>query len=786
MRLLVLAFAAVALLLASPATAPRAQTITVEESRKVTEARRIIGEVEKDQDAQAESFAGLLELRERIEPVRDDLRQIIATLQQRLTAEQAKLNELGPAPAAGAPPEAPEIAASRRQQQETAAEIERALRSTRALFVQADQLWGEINEARRELFTARIFTYQNSILYPRFWRQLVEISLPNLRARLSFKARDIAAGMNRDDRPLILAALAAAAALVGIFLTWLRRLFEQFRGRLATADSEAPSKARVVGFAYLVFLVRAAPYCAVSGLIWATVARFDIGPEDLQSFVLGLAGAIAVFGIGSGATHAAFAPRSAAYRVIRTDDGTAGRSVLFLDVVLATYLIGLVLLGIVQLAETHLSVTVATTMVVSLWVTITGGAILIRYKPRFENPPVSGLVTLPLHLMRPIFWVLAVSIIGALLLGYVSLSGFIVGRALASAVILCLAVLAYVAIDTLFYDAVAPEARLNAVLSHSLGVAPNAIDLAGTIIGGVLRVVTVVVTVLVLFSPWGLEFGYLNPFEDVFFGVRFSEVRGWLGAAGIAVILFSIGLFVTRLFISWLDGQLLPRTGLNDGVRHSVTTVAGYAGFLIATAVALAVAGVQLQNVALVAGALSVGIGFGLQQVVQNFVAGLIVLAERPIRVGDVIVVKGEEGKVTKISVRATELTLGENSTLIVPNSDIVSSIVKNRSLEDATHRATVKISVARESDLDMVMAILRAAPDGHANVLADTAPSVAITRVGEGIDFDLSVLCDRVGSLERVRTDLYYTVLKRFREAGVALADTRPVLVGPPPSRDA
>ncbi len=778
-RLFVLILTLALAAFAAGAVALRAETISVEETQKIAEARKVIGEVEREQEEQAENFGGLLALREKIEPIRDSLRQIVDDLQQRLTAENAQLSELGPAPAAGAPAEAADVATSRRQKQETVGEIERHLRATRALLVQTDQIWGEINEARRELFTSRIFAHQNSILYPRFWRQLVDISLPNLRARLSFKAAELSRGMARSDSWPVIGGLAGISVVTAFLLTWLRRRFERFRARAIATGEAAPSKARIVALAYLVMTVRALPYAAVALIIWIAVARFDVGPDDVQYFLLGLAGAIAVYGLATGATHAVFSPRAAAYRVLRTDDGTAGRAVLFLDLVLFTYLVGLVMLGTVQLAETHLSVTVAVTALVALWVTATGAAILLRYKPRFADPPVSGLITLPLHLMRPIFWVLALVIIGSLLMGFIALSGFIVGRTLATAIILCLAVLIYVAIDTLFYDAVAPGAKANTQLSAAFGVKPATIDLAGTIIGGVLRVVTVLFTVLVLFSPWGLEFGYINPFEDVFFGVRFGEVRGWLGAAGIAVILFSVGLLVTRLFVSWLDGQLLPRTGLNDGVRHSVTTVAGYAGFMVAMTAALAIAGVQLQNVALVAGALSVGIGFGLQQVVQNFVAGLIVLAERPIRVGDTIVVKGEEGKVTKISVRATELMLGENSTVIVPNSDIVSSIVKNRSLSDPTHRTTVRLSVPRDSDLDAVFEILRRAGAAHDNVLASSAPSVSIVRVGEtGIELDLTVLCDRVSNLDRVRTDLYRAILTAFRNAGIGLTEARTIVI--------
>ena len=290
---------------------------------------------------------------------------------------------------------------------------------------------------------------------------------------------------------------------------------------------------------------------------------------------------------------------------------------------------------------------------------------------------------------------------------------------------------------------------------------------------------TVVLTVLVLFSPWGIEFGNLNPLEDVLFGVRFGDLRGWIGAAGIAIVLFAVGVVTTRLFVTWLDRQLLSRTTLNSGLQHSITTMAGYLGFLVAMAIALNQAGVQLQNIALVASALSVGIGFGLQQVVSNFVAGLIVLAERPIRVGDVISVRGEEGKVRKISVRATEIALGENTIVIVPNSDIVSSAVKNRSFHRVSQRASVKLVVTRDADLKDLFRILLKAANDHDNVLSEPVPSVLVGRVSEsGIEVDLQFVVDRINKVEPSRSDIFCAVLPELRSAGITLAGS--ALVAP------
>jgi small-conductance mechanosensitive channel len=281
-----------------------------------------------------------------------------------------------------------------------------------------------------------------------------------------------------------------------------------------------------------------------------------------------------------------------------------------------------------------------------------------------------------------------------------------------------------------------------------------------------------VLTVLILFSPWGIEFGNKNPFDDAFFGVRFGDVRGWLGAAGVAVVLFAVGLLGTRLFVAWLDNRLLPRTALDTGMRHSISTIAGYVGFAVALAIALGQAGVQLQNIALVAGALSVGIGFGLQQVVSNFVAGLIVLAERPIRVGDVVVVKGEEGKVKRISVRSTELSLGERSTLIVPNADFIASIVKNRSLTDPTQRVKIVLLLAHDADLQAAFRILLDAAMAHKNVLQAPPPNVHITKVTDvGTEIELKFIADHLDNMDLARTVVIYTALQRFKEAGIVLA---------------
>lgn len=749
-----------------------ADVLTPEETGKLSKAKAMVERLDKEKDQRADSFPGLLELRDQLDVSREDLREIVNALNEKLKAAQAQLAELGAPPAAGAPPEPPQQTSEREEKQALVKEIDGHFRAARAIQVQADQLWDALNDLRRTLFNRRIFLLQDSFVSPDFWRRTITESLSDFLWRARYKLLDIDRAIEARQGWPKLYGLAGFVLLLALGLVMLNGWLGRQQKEIALEREGVAEKRAVVAHALLALVRFAAPFAVSATVIIATVTRLEIVPGEVREFLVGVAGALLAYGVGGGACRAVLSPNDGYYRILRTDDVSAWRMVHLLDGMLIAYFSGLVILGLTQMLLAHLVITVAATGLTAATVVAVGALSFFRNRSRDADRVVVGLVRAPLHLLKPIGVVLGIAVLVSLLLGYIALASFLVGRALASLIVLCLAVLAYLAIEFVFHDMLAPGQPGNTRIARLLGINPQTVDLFATILSGTLRMLTVVCTVLIMLSPWGIEFGNINPFEDVFFGVRFGDVRGWIGAAGIAVVLFTVGLAATRFFVAWLDGQLLPRTTLNDGVRHSITTIAGYLGFVIALTVALGQAGVQLQNIALVASALSVGIGFGLQQVVSNFVAGLIVLAERPIRVGDVIVVKGEEGKVRKISVRATELQLGEQSTVIVPNSDIVSSIVKNRSFHDPMHRTTVKFVLAHDMDLKRTFAIMLAAAAAHPNVEKTPEPKVSIVRVTEiGIELDLNIICERIGVMDTVRTDLYLEIMSAFAAAGIYLA---------------
>ena len=190
---------------------------------------------------------------------------------------------------------------------------------------------------------------------------------------------------------------------------------------------------------------------------------------------------------------------------------------------------------------------------------------------------------------------------------------------------------------------------------------------------------------------------------------------------------------------SWLERYLLPRTELEPSLQQSIAAIVGYVGVIVAIVLALSQLGIDLQKVALIAGALSVGIGFGLQSIVSNFVSGLILLAERPIRVGDLVVVKGEEGYVRRIRVRATEIETFERASVIIPNAEFITGAVKNWTHANTTGRIIVKVGVGYDSDPDQVRDILLACADEHPRVLKQPPPRALLLGFGDSaLEFEL------------------------------------------------
>ncbi len=287
-----------------------------------------------------------------------------------------------------------------------------------------------------------------------------------------------------------------------------------------------------------------------------------------------------------------------------------------------------------------------------------------------------------------------------------------------------------------------------------------------------IQVTLLVFFVIGLLRVWGLSEGGLLELLSGGFTIGSLTVvpaRIALALTVLGLLLFLSGWFKARLTSQWIDRMPLER-----GARETMVTLSGYAGSAAAVLVALGVAGVEFSNLAIIAGALSVGIGFGLQNIVNNFVSGLILLFERPVRIGDWVAVGNTEGYVKKISIRSTEIQTFDRADVIVPNSDLISQQVTNFMLHDPRGRIRLPVGVAYGSDVYQVRDLLLQSCRNHPLVITDgsaPAPKVLFRAFGESsLDFELRCHISNIDSRLDVISDLNFAINDLFREHDIEI----------------
>ena len=719
--------------------------------------------------------ADLQRLRSQSDALAIALQGAVADLTPRLAASGKRLDEL--TPKSGEPAPTTDVAAKDLENEKQRHDrLDANLRAARAMVLEADDLSMRISAARRQLFARRTFARSSSVLNPQLWvavwreapidadvmRELVGNWLGAVGERSALAKAGMAA---------IVIALALAAAPLG----WLARRFVY-----RDPASGAPSRLRRALAAAWVFVIFAVLPLVGLGVLVGALNSLSLTDPSVQGVIDAAFEAARVLIVVNALGRGMLAPRRGAWRLVPVSDRSA-RLIYRAAMTIAAIWAVERLIEPAADAAASFNIAVAARGVGALIAALAIAYALrrLRSRPMGAQGSAQDDAWAPL---RTLGWAAALVIFAAAVTGYIAFATFLVNQAIYLSV---LGSALYIA-DIIAQDGTGallrPEAPIGARLLAMAGLRRNVLAQIVVVLQGVARLVVFVVAIAAVLKPWGVQsqdmFGALR---SAYFGFSVGGVTLSLSSLIGAAIVFAVGVFFTRLIQDWLGSRFLPQTRLDAGVRNSVRTIFGYLGLIVAVLLAGAQIGLDVQKVALIAGGLSVGIGFGLQTIANNFVSGLILLWERTIRVGDWVVVGTEQGFVRAINARSTEIETFDRGSLIVPNANLVSGVVKNWVHNDRVGRILVSVNVAYESDVDKVRDLMIAAAKAQDQVLAIPAPTVLFAEFGDWVlKFNLVCFVDDIELGERTRSDINFDILRRMREAGLRIA--YPALPPSPP----
>ncbi len=282
----------------------------------------------------------------------------------------------------------------------------------------------------------------------------------------------------------------------------------------------------------------------------------------------------------------------------------------------------------------------------------------------------------------------------------------------------------------------------------------------------------ILIGLFMVLSIWGVSTDILlQSAKKILLGFKVGEVEISPIAIIMGLVSFFIALAVVKAMRVRLVNNVLAKMDIDDGIRHSLASGFGFIGFIIAAIIAIVMMGGNLSNLALIASALSVGIGFGLQNIINNFVSGIIILFERPIKVGDWVIVSGEEGQVKQINIRSTEIETFKKSSIIIPNATLLSSSVTNLTHANNWSRQSVNIGVAYGSDVKRVTEILLEIAAKNKYVLKNPAPYVLFKDFGaNSLDFELRCYTNNIWQGWKIPSDIRYEINERFIAEGIEI----------------
>jgi len=737
-------------------------------------ARQQIADVRKQLGGDIDD-AKLADFREIATAIGTSADALVADRAPKLEALDARIAELGPAPAKGSPPEASDIAAQRSAIEKQRAALDAEIKRAKLVGVDSQQLIAEIAEASRASFQARLSQRTDTPLSPAFWKGVAG-NLVNDGARLDALRIGVVSavvdGFASDNRVVAIVGIVVGVLLIVFGRWWAERALMRF-----TADRVPQGRLRRSALALAIVVVATVFAGFGTQAIVVAMDWHDAFSDAEKQLAASLVRAVFLGGFVAGLGRALLSAARPSWRLPPISDVVASRLQPFPLMFGIAFVLAVLLRRINSIVGASISATVAASLVTAVLfagLTIAALVRIARERSLREESETESAKAATRSLWASFalaaFWVAASISLVAALLGFVAFAQFLAGRMVWTLIVAATFYLLVHFIEDLCHTLTAARAKW---MHDTLGVRERTLEQVAVVLSGAFRVVAFLFALSLILSGFGG--GPTELMERLTQigsnGLAIGQIAITPAAVFGAFAVFLLGLLATRALQRWLHERYLPTTALDPAMRSSVTTLLGYAGMVVVFAFALSELGLSVERIAWVASALSVGIGFGLQAVVQNFVSGLILLVERPVKVGDWVGIGDIEGDIRRINVRATEIQLGDRSTVIVPNSELITKTVRNVTLANAEGRVRIRLPMPLDTDADGVIEAMRAALAAHSSILETPAPAVLLDGIENGaLMFVVVAFITNPRQTGNIKSEILLDILARLRNSGIVM----------------
>ncbi len=695
-----------------------------------------------------------------------------------LAAMQARLTELGTVP--DGTKETHDVATQRAELEKSRSTLDAQVKLARLLSVEGVQTAEQVANVRRAQFQARLGERRASILGTFFWSEFRGDG-PRDMSRLGDLTEELKTSLAALPAWAWIALAVALAIVIGLWTLISRALI-----RLTAARVPAGRLRRSVHALTIVLLATITPGLIAELAFIALDWSGDLA-DDTRALLAGIPGIACFGGFVAGLGLALLEPSRPSWRLLPIPDEIATRMRWFpltLGPLVSVIWVFERLPGVI-------SASLSTTILGNCIAALALGSVVALGLARLERVRRSALRDAETGRVPPrgLLYVIVVSAIWlglscsllALLVGYVAFGNFVVKQLTWSLIVVAATYLLCLLVDDFFMAVLGSKRDTNDKDKDKHE--PRLRDQAAVLLSGVARVFIAIVAITLVLSQFGEgPMELLQRVDQWRNGLAIGEVQLRPAALMQGLLVLGVGLLAVRMLKRWLTARFLPTTTLDTGMQTSTTTLFGYVGIVTAVALSMSALGIGLERVAWVASALSVGIGFGLQAVVQNFVSGLILLAERPVKVGDWVSLGGVEGDIRRINVRATEIQMSDRSTVIVPNSEFITKTVRNVTHANPLGLVQIKLPMPLGANAATVKETIMAAFAAHADVLDAPAPNVFLDGIdASNLQFNATAYVSSPRQAYSTRSTLLFDILQRLADNGITLGKPPTLLVSAP-----